>query len=364
MPFTVHSSIDDLPLPAKLAIAAQPGLLESEAWFRYCEQASQGSLRYLCVSDAAGDLVALAPYHFFDESPAFALRRPELLLGNGAVGADVYPAIVGLLDGAHFPVLTPGGHSAAFRSVVEALGEIARRDGARTLSMPFLDGAEPAAIAAAVLRADPAPLATAGVCVMDADWADFDGYLATLRRDRRSAVRAEIRRFDGSGSRVTVNQGTGALDAATAALQAGLQNRHGTRSGVEVLLRGYDLLRRTVDDAVVTVRAELDGRPTGVVVCLRDRGTLYVRAVGVPQNDPNFTYFNLFFYAPIRWGIANGISRFVFGTGTYLAKRIRGCRVERKYGAVAWPEGDRYPELARRRAADVDQELAEAGFAR
>ncbi|MFD7161134.1 GNAT family N-acetyltransferase [Kribbella sp. NPDC059898] len=363
MPYSVHASVRDLPLPAKQALEGQRRLLESEAWFRYCEQASHGSLRYLCVSGAAGEFVALAPYHFFDESPAFALRRPELLLGDRAVVAELYPAIVGVLDGAHFPVVASGPQSVVLPSVVEALQDIARSEKVRTLSIPFLDGAEQATIAAGVLETDPVPLTTAGVCVLDVNWSDFDGYLATLQRDRRSAIRAEIRRFDASGSRVSVNHGTGALDVVTAELQAGLQARHGTRSGVDVLMRGYDLLRRTIDDNVVTFRGELDGRPTGIVVCLRDGETLYVRAVGVPQGDPNFTYFNLFFYSPIRWGIANGISRFVFGTGTYLAKRIRGCRVERKYGTVTWPEGAEYRALARRRSREVETELGKAGFA-
>ncbi|MFI5690837.1 GNAT family N-acetyltransferase [Kribbella sp. NPDC051586] len=318
----------------------------------------------MCVSGPAGEFVALAPYHVFDDSPAFALRRPELLLGDGSVGTELYPAIVGVLDGVHFPVIGPGGPSdTAFRAAAEALREIARQDEVRTLSMPFLDSAESATIAAGVLGADPVPLTTAGVCVLDANWSDFDGYLASLHRDRRSAARAEIRRFEGSGSRVIVTHGTGGLDEATAELQAGLQARHGTRSGAEVLLRGYDLLRSTVDDAVLTFRGELDGAVTGIVVCLRDRETLYVRAVGVPQGDPNFTYFNLFFYAPIRWGIANGISRFVFGTGTYLAKRIRGCRVEPKYGVVAWPEREPHRGLARHRAVEVEEELRKAGFA-
>lgn len=359
MTFTVHASVEDLPSAARAHMATAP-ILESEGWFRYCERASQGTLRYLCLNDDRNEFRALMPFHYFSAPPPLILRRPEFLIGAQNTLEHLYPAVVAVLDGVHLPVLgLTATDTDAIATLIESLLLASDQLGAKTISAPFMHREQDAAAAARILTPGRGPFVSAGISVLDSDWTGIDEYVASLATNRRRKVRRELRLFADSGSRVSVSEGTDALGEEAAALQAELQSRHGTTSTVGTLLGGYELLRQTVSANVVTFSSHLKDRLTGITVCIRDGDTLYVRAVGAPERDDNFTYFNVGFYAPIDWGCANGIARYVFGTGTYEAKRGRGCRVERTYGAVRWPRPHRedYDAQARGREREIEDRL-------
>jgi hypothetical protein len=346
------AAIDTVPADQLERLTAGRGLLESPAWMRYCELASRGSLRYAGLSGSDGRLVAVTAIHRYESEPPFAFRRPTTFLDEGA-GDACYPCVMGVLDGVHTMLLLDPSYEEKRADVVREL--VAGLDEG-VVAFPYFPDRADAETAAGVLGG--IALVTSAVAKLDADWADFEGYLQTLSRHQRSNVRRERRQFLEAGYQVELGRGTGALDEETALLQTSTLTKHGTTADVAALLEGYAMLRQTVDQHVVTFRAVLNGVTKGVTVGLLDGETLYVRATGMAGDNSSFAYFNTGFYAPIEWGCANGIRSFGFGAGAPRAKRLRGCAFEPRYGAFRWPQGDfDYAASAHRRSVAVAEEL-------
>jgi hypothetical protein len=323
---------------------------------RYCELASRGSLSYAGLADDDGGLIALTAIHRYESEPPFAFRRPTTFLDE-AGGADCYPCVMGVLDGVHTMLLVDparaGARADVVRELVSGLNEA-------TVAFPYFPGQADAEAAAQVLGGT--ALVTSAVARLKAGWDDFEGYLSSLSRNQRSNVRREQRQFAEAGYQIKVGHGTGDLDEETALLQTSTLTKHGTTADVAALLEGYEMLRQTVDEQVVTFRAVLDGVTKGVTVCLRDGETLYIRAIGMAGDNSSFAYFNACYYAPIDWGCANGIRSFGFGAGAPRAKQLRGCVLEPRFGAFRWPadDGFDYRASALRRSTAVHEEMGVA----
>jgi predicted N-acyltransferase len=226
-------------------------------------------------------------------------------------------------------------------ALASGLADLAAAEGCDTLGMLYLDRHEHAADVSRVWGA-PAPLVFSAQTLLTGEWSDFDDYVATLKRSRRNKVRRELREYEASGIRTTIWHGTGKLDERTAKLQLAVREKYGVGGSIESITRDYDDLNRTVDDHVLVFLAEMDGEPVGMCLALLDGDRLHLRLVGFDyEKAGDFLYFNVLFYEPIRWGIANGITSYMFGTGSYSAKLARGCRPQPLYAVNRWPEFDR-----------------------
>ena len=49
------------------------------------------------------------------------------------------------------------------------------------------------------------------------------------------------------------------------------------------------------------------------------------------QTSSDFSYFNLCFYAPIKWSIENGVKKIYYRWSMEKIKRYRGCKPENTY---------------------------------
>lgn len=337
----VFTSIREIPEPGLRNLNCNLNFYDTTKWMRYCELAARGSLRYLTLMDRAGRIGALTAIHILAAPPAPALRRPETLIDGKIVDtSELYPCLMGVLEGTNSPLLLAPEQENRRPRVVAEVAVAAAGYGAghnvTTVAFPYLASeADAQAVSGAIGAGD--PVLSAGVAMLTGSWDDFDGYLQSLDHHRRARVRYERRKFIDAGYRVSAVNGTSDLDESTARLQVSTLTRHGTAGRLQSLLEGYQMLRRTVEDHVVTFRYENSGTLAGIVVCLRDRETLYVRTAGIPAGGTSFEYFNAVYYSPIEWGIENGIRRFCFGAGAYRAKRLRGCVFEPRYAAVRWP---------------------------
>jgi len=76
-----------------------------------------------------------------------------------------------------------------------------------------------------------------------------------------------------------------------------------------------------------------DGRLRGYSLVFEGKDIWHVFLSGqeYAEEDQDYTYFNVFFYAPIREAIAQGAQRIYFGAANYEAKLRRGCRTEPLY---------------------------------
>lgn len=336
------ASITEIPEGDLRTLTLSPGLYDNTRWMRYCELAARGSLRYLALTDRHGHIAALTAIHILTLPPAPALRRPETLIDNQISDASVlYPCLMGVLDGTHSPVLVATGREVsrtqAVTELTVACARYAADHSATTVALPYLASKSDAQTACTALGAV-GPVVSAGVAHLAGDWADFEHYLGSLGSHQRVSIRRERRQFADAGYHIRAGHGTSDLDESTARLQVSLLLRHGTASSIQSLLEGYQMLKSTIEENVITFRCERAGELAGIVICLRDHDTLYVRATGIPAGASSFEYFNTTYYFPIEWGIQNGIRRFGFGAGAYQAKRLRGCVFEPRYAAVRWPE--------------------------
>ena len=72
----------------------------------------------------------------------------------------------------------------------------------------------------------------------------------------------------------------------------------------------------------------------GFSLSLRQKDVLDVVLVGFnydTQSKTDFSYFNLAYYAPIKWGIENGVKKIYFRLTMEKIKTDRGCKPEKTF---------------------------------
>lgn len=335
-------------------LAPAPRLYESRQWFRYCERTADGEMRYLSARDDAGRPLGLSTARIVRSRHIMGLYDPGSVLGDWRP-VDLYPSLVGAVSGAHSVLLTRSGdHEADVRAVLaEGFADLAAKEGCDAFGMLYLDRHEDAVDVSRAWNAS-APLAFSAQTLLTGEWSDFDGYVATLKKSRRNKVRRERREYDASGIRTSIWHGTDKLDERTAKLQLAVRDKYGVGGSIESITRDYENLSLTVEDHVLVFLAEIDHEPVGMCLALLDGDRLHLRLVGFDYDKADdFLYFNILFYEPIRWGIAHGITSYMFGTGSYSAKLARGCRPKPLYAVNRWPESD-HAECEKRASEHAD----------
>jgi predicted N-acyltransferase len=296
-------------------------------------------MRYIAARDTDSRLLGLTTLRATgDRSTAstnYDIVRLVWPTGAPPAAPDLYPQLFAAVSGVR--CLFTAADAAVRAALVSGATALADATGS-VLAFAYLSDEDTAGEIAALAGAGGHAVVGADTR-LDVEWTDFDGYVASLPRQRRVQVRRERRRYLDAGLRTRVRHATTALDARTAALQVQVAHKYGVGASVPEVLADYADLAATVDDHVVVFLAERDSRTVGVCVCLRDGATLHIRSVGFdyPLAGNDFVYFNLMFYEPITWGAGNGVSGFRFGTGAYVAKCRRGCALEPLYGVVRWP---------------------------
>jgi len=80
----------------------------------------------------------------------------------------------------------------------------------------------------------------------------------------------------------------------------------------------------------------------GFSLCLRQGDILDVWMTGFNydvQSITDFTYFNLCYYAPIRWAIEQGVKKIYYPRGIEKVKLDRGCKPEETFSFVKCHDG-------------------------
>lgn len=174
------------------------------------------------------------------------------------------------------------------------------------------------------LRASGLPIA-----FLDVRWDDLDGYVAMLKsKKRRKSVRLEMRRYQRSGAAVERQHG----DMVDWNHTCELLNRHHERLNQWPAGHRSSTLRRLGADMgedLIVYASQQDGEILGVNIVAKHGGDVSGLWVGVDHEraGPNFTYFNLAFYAPAEDYPRLGVRRVGMGNAAYQAKVSRGCHV-------------------------------------
>ena len=329
--FSALGSLRDVAAEEWDALAAGRSFYLCHSWLSAQDAGQPVDARYLLARSGGRLVGALPVYRVRNETNAFYLpercadgrwQGPYLLAGARRAYAN------GLLIARDLP--------AAERAEVTG-GLIARlrrqAAGAGARGALFLYLATPAA--RVLVDACPAsqPVLLAMEAVLDLPGRDFGSYLQWLSGHRRRVIRHECDVFSRAGYSIAVEPAQAVWEQ-MAPLLANVQRRHGHDAPDDHWRR---LLRRQAADLAgqaIVFTCRRDGELAGACLGYAWHGTLYLKLCGFDYTRlaASFEYFNLVYYAPIRYAYDNGLRRVHYGREAFAAKLARGAHVAPLWG--------------------------------
>jgi uncharacterized protein len=191
------------------------------------------------------------------------------------------------------------------------------------------------------------PVLIAMEAVLDLPGRDFDCYLQMLSGHRRRVIRHECDVFSRTGFTIAIEPASEVWEQ-MAPLLANVQRRYGNDAPDDHWRR---LLRRQAADLAahaIVFTCRRDGVLTGACLGYAWHGTLYLKLCGFDyaRLSASFEYFNLVYYAPIRYGYENGLRRIHYGREAFAAKLGRGAHLAPLWGVEIPAPGRPAPRSA------------------
>lgn len=172
-------------------------------------------------------------------------------------------------------------------------------------------------------------------CDMPVRWTEFEGYLATLSRNRRTSVRRERREIKERGIVIT-ERGLTDDEPELLRLRCNLIAKYGGSPDPEREAFSLRYLHDHFGSDFLVIEARKEDRLLGFSTFIADESEWTVLMTGTDYEDPDasFTYFETMFYRPAELAPSIGIRNIGYGIGTIDAKRSRGCVTNTLYAAV------------------------------
>lgn len=262
------------------------------------------------------------------------LRWHDLLTEKGLPSPSAGGVLVSQRRGYLADLLaTPGadraGAAAALLEAVRALpdphGPSGEPSGPARVAMYF-GTQDVLALRAAGVKALPVVLtADASLEIPEGGW---DEWLRTMgSRHRRQRVRSEVRKFEQAGYRVE-HRVLRDCYADVGRLAARTEQRYGIDGSAEAYIEAFRKHADLAGDRAEVLLCSVDGEPpVGCCFYVRDKDTVYLRAVGFEYEQLRGAaeYFNLAYYIPARMP---GVRRLHAGIATPGGKALRGAVLE------------------------------------
>ena len=153
---------------------------------------------------------------------------------------------------------------------------------------------------------------------------NFDDWLATLSKNRRTSVRRERRAALDLGYRFELRQ-LGEVIPRCAELLSATQQKYGRSAEPKVMGRYLHHVDEIFGDDALAFVATREGQIDSVAVALAEGPELYLRAAGTVVAENAFLYFNTAVYAPIEFASSRQITRIHLGIRSIAAKTSRGA---------------------------------------
>jgi predicted N-acyltransferase len=169
---------------------------------------------------------------------------------------------------------------------------------------------------------------------LDVPWRCFEDYLNSLDRVTRHNVRREMRCFGENGLTIEETSNFKDLHITIADLSSNLYTKYSTKRTQGLEPSFFEALGDYAKDNSKIFIAKKKGNVVGFALCIRQGRTLDAFQCGFNyeyQEKFDFTYFNLGYYAPIRWAIQEGIRKIYYRRTAERVKLRRGCKPERVY---------------------------------
>jgi predicted N-acyltransferase len=148
---------------------------------------------------------------------------------------------------------------------------------------------------------------------MNAGYATFDEFLATLEQKKRKNIRAERRKVARGGRDAAARARSDITDERLALLHRCYRHTYAEHYSKPYL--NLDFFRRigkTMPENLLLVIAERDGRPIAASLVVHDADTLYGRYWGALEHVPCL-HFEAAYYQPLEFCIEQGIQVFEGG---------------------------------------------------
>ncbi|MET7573531.1 GNAT family N-acetyltransferase [Streptomyces sp. NPDC005492] len=328
-------------------LSAGHSLYSGPDWIRHADLMRDGVPGHLVLFEGDRPVSALPTYTFEGTRPFY--YDPDAVLGlHRAEGSDDES------DGDRPPVCVAGtrlGYTSEF--LTGALTDPGRRaHAARALLDAFrrrcADRGEPGAMlyvtddSLALVLDDLVP--DDQVVLMDGSVdlvvpsGGLDGYRDVVGKSRWKQFRHEMRRFESEGCELRIlPMGDHLEEMGALAHQVSLRYGHDMTLQAEIeKLR--DQAERLKD--CVVMAAFRKGEMVGFTQFFLSGSTMFARGHGVAEEYGRraSVYFNLTYYAAIRWAAEHGYERIDLGPDSFDAKIIRGGRLHARWALVIAPD--------------------------
>lgn len=226
----------------------------------------------------------------------------------------------------------------AARLLADGFGELAASRGAATSCVLYLPEASDPHLERALRGRGYLPTLLDSDCYLDVEWGEFTGYLNHFSSSRRISLAADMRRFASAGCTVEIG-GAELLSDELAPLQAATQQRYDHPADPARFRRWFAKVKSELPGHARVCVARRGASPIGFALFCESEGELYARSAGFDYERLNgeCCYFNVVYYEPIRYAIANGLRRINYGLEAYDAKLKRGCDLRLQRGWFRFP---------------------------
>lgn len=171
---------------------------------------------------------------------------------------------------------------------------------------------------------------------LDVKWSSFEDYLKSLKRKTRMNIRREIKKCAENGVTIKERDLKG-LSANLPVLLSNLFSKYDKNAKNYFDNSFFCKFEEYAKDTAKVFVAEKNDELVGFSLSMRQRDVLDVFMCGFnyeAQTNTDFTYFNLCYYAPIRWAIEEGIKKIYYRRKAEKVKLDRGCKPEKTYSFV------------------------------
>ncbi|MEM1361450.1 MAG: GNAT family N-acetyltransferase [Pseudomonadota bacterium] len=264
--------------------------------------------RYL-LARLGGDLIAVTPLYakshsqgeyIFDHNWAHAYER---------AGGRYYPKLqiaVPFTPATGRRFLTrPGFEELGMAALLQGALQLAETNGVSTLHVTFCTEDEAA-------RGEDMGLmrrASQQFHWQNAEYDDFDGFLASLSSRKRKNIRKERNEAQGFGGEIKALTGDDIQPAHWEAFWRFYQDTGARKWGTPYLTRKFfDIAQETLRDDILMVIAEREGRPIAGALNFIGRETLFGRYWGAIE-DHRCLHFEACYYQAIDYAIEQGLAR-------------------------------------------------------
>jgi hypothetical protein len=344
----VHSAVGSQSIPrvAWDALASERDVYLKCRWLDVVDRTVQVPVEYFWV-EAQGRIVAgLVGVPVTADVP-WALGRLHTVLSNSVAedeeGAAEFVRSVPGGDAGHLmPSMTIGGrHVGSNRMLLGDGAELsdvhllltavelrAREKQMRSVSLLYLDETE-TEVAAVLGERGYAMFGVGRSSHLRVPAGGFDGYLASLSRNRRQSIYAERRKIAKAGVTTTIVPLGDAPLSELVELELALLSKYGISNTAANLLPIMEQTRDVFGEDALVALALTDGVVRGFATVLAQGNTWTARQVGFDYSFQNRThlalYFELLFYTLVEQGGQLGIREIQYGLGSVEAKSSRGC---------------------------------------